>query len=358
MNASEMPKSKVSKRLIYFKRWMDPVAEKILGGRADIEVTRLELDGDPGVNWAALKAAHGYQSLPRFEMGKAWFPNADLISQCPNLLVVSSAGAGYDVVDVDACTAAGIIVCNQSGTNKEAVAEHALGFMLSLSKKIAVGDRATRRGTVADRWDLKSNDIRGKTLGIVGIGHIGGRLAKICRDAFNMNIIAVDPYLTADQIASRGGKKVEMAELLATSDFVSLNCPLTPETKGMFGKAHFFAMKPTAFFITTARGGVHDEVGLAEALAAKAIAGAGLDVFSVEPPPPDHPLLKFDNVIATPHVGGITDEATRDTAEAAAEQWMTILDGGVPPRLVNPEVWSVYSMRFEKAFGFRPAKLS
>jgi len=342
------------KRIVYFKRWMDPVAEEVLGGRPEIQFERLELEGDEAGNWAALQNAHGYQSLPRTESGERWFANRDFLARCPGLLAVCSAGAGYDVIDVDACSDAGIIVCSQAGTNNEAVAEHALGFMLSLSKKIAYSDRMTRRGKVADRWDLRSNDIFGKTVGIVGLGHIGGQLAKICRTAFQMPILAYDPYLDAATIRARGGEKVELDELMARSDFVSINCPRTPETIGMIGAKQFALMKPSAFFVTTARGGIHDEAALADALRAGQLAGAGLDVFNVEPPPADHPLLKFDNVIATPHVGGITFEATKNTARASAEQWIDIFEGKVPPRLVNPAVWPRYSDRFEKVFGFRP----
>ncbi|MGE0384957.1 MAG: hydroxyacid dehydrogenase [Gammaproteobacteria bacterium] len=343
------------KRIVYFKRWMDPVADRILGAHGDIEVTRLDLDG--AGNWPALERAHGYQSLPKTENTQQWFATRALLERCPDLLAVCSAGAGYDTIDVDACTEAGVIVCNQAGTNKEAVAEHALGFMLALSKKIAVADRKIRRGDVGDRWGLMNNDIRGKTLGIVGIGHIGSQLAKICRDAFAMPVLAYDPYLSDAQITARGASKVGLDELLQRSDFVSLNCPLTDETRGMIGAAQFSAMKPGAFFITTARGGIHDEAALAAALGSGHLGGAGVDVFDVEPPPADHPLLAFDNVIATPHVGGITHEATYDTASAGAEQWLAIFRGEVPPRLVNPDAWPRYQERFERTFGRRPAAL-
>lgn len=347
----------IRKRVVYFERWMNPVADEVLGGRPDLEVRRLEFEGDEQENWSILSAAHGYQSLPRTENAEAWFANARLLARCPDLVAVCSAGAGYDVVDVEACTAAGVIVCNQAGTNKEPVAEQALGFMLALSKKIALADRIVRRGEVTDRWALMSNDIHGKTLGIVGIGHIGGHLAKICRDAFAMPVIAYDPYLSAEQIAAKGATKVSLQTLLDRSDFVSLNCPLTAETAGMIGAREFALMKPSAFFVTTARGGIHDEDALAETLREGRIAGAGLDVFQEEPPPADHPLLAFDNVIATPHVGGITHEGTLNTSRAGAEQWITIFQGEVPPRLVNPEVWPRYCDRFERILGFRPAAL-
>ena len=258
---------------------------------------------------------------------------------------------------VDACTAAGVIVCNQSGFNKEAVAEHTLGLILSLAKKIGLADKVLRREGVRDRFRYMGNDIRGKTVGIVGIGQIGTRTAELCRVLFGMTVLAYDPYLTAEQVRERGGTKVEMDELFRRSDFVSLHCPRNTETMGMIGRAQFSLMKPTAFFISTARGGVHREDDLAEVLRDGRIAGAGLDVFLQEPPLPDHPLLAFDTVVATPHTAGMTEESLYDMAVATAEQWITIFEGGVPPRLVNPEAWPRYSERFESLLGFAPAPL-
>ncbi|MGH7125072.1 MAG: hydroxyacid dehydrogenase, partial [Stellaceae bacterium] len=277
----------------------------------------------------------------------------------PSLLAICASGAGYDMVDVDACTAVGVIVCNQSGFNKEAVAEHTLGFMLALSKKIGLADKALRRrGGVQDRFRFTGNDIRGKTVGIVGIGQIGTRTAELCRLLFGMTALAYDPYLTAAQIAERGATKVELDELLRRADFVTLHCPRTAETMGMFRRAQFAIMKPTAFFISTARGGIHREDELAEALRDGRIAGAGLDVFLEEPPRHDHPLLALDTVIASPHTAGVTEEALYDMAVATAEQWIAIFAGAVPPRLVNPEVWPRYVERFERLLGFAPPALA
>lgn len=148
---------------------------------------------------------------------------------------------------------------------------------------------------------------------------------------------------------------VTLAELVAQSDFIQVTCPLTAETQGLFGKQEFAAMKPTAFFVSTARGPVHDESALLEALVSGAIAGAGLDVFHDEPPRQDNPLLQLDNVVATPHTAGITTEAARDLAVAAATQWQTIFGGGIPPRLLNPDVWPRYCDRFDDILGIRPS---
>ena len=148
--------------------------------------------------------------------------------------------------------------------------------------------------------------------------------------------------------------KVDFATLLAESDFITVHCPRNSETLGMFNAEAFARMKPNAFFVNTARGKIHEEGALLEALNARRIAGAGIDVFDVEPPPPDHPLLHLDTVMATPHIAGATVETSYDMTKAAAEQWIDLLRGRVPPRLVNPEIWSRYSDRFEQIIGFRP----
>ncbi|MEA2743501.1 MAG: D-3-phosphoglycerate dehydrogenase / 2-oxoglutarate reductase [Acetobacteraceae bacterium] len=345
------------KRLVFFERWFDPIAEQILDAQDDIELTRLQYADPEQDNWQALASACGYQVAARTELVAPWFGTADLLSRCPLMLALCSAGAGFDVIDVDACNAAGVIVCSQSGTNSEPVAEHAIGLMLALTKRVGSSNRALMRGTATDRFALTGNDIKRKTAGIVGIGQIGRLTAKYCA-AFDMRVLAYDPHLSAEQIAERGAMKVDFATLLAESDFISVHCPRNRETLGMFGTAEFAQMKPNAYFINTARGKIHDETALLEALRSGLIAGAGLDVFDVEPPPADHPLLLLDTVIATPHIAGATAEALHAMSRAAAEQWIGLLCGRVPPRLVNPEAWPRYSERFESIIGFRPDPLN
>lgn len=344
-------------RLVYFENWVDPVAERILSAREDLELVRLEYAGPAAKNHAEMARAQGYQVQARTELRPPWFGDAVLLGRFPDLLALSSTGAGYDYIDVDACTAAGVIVCNQGGTNLEAVAEHALGLMLALSKRMGVADKALRRGGGVDRYALRGNDIKGKTLGIIGLGAIGGRLAELCHGPFGMRILAYDPYLTDAQFAARRAVKTGMADLLRQADFVSVHCPRTAETSNMLGAAELALMRPTAFFINTARGGIHDEAALAEALRQGRIAGAGIDVFLEEPPPPEHPLLQFDTLIATPHTAGVTEEALREMAAEAARQWIGVFAGEVPPRLINPEVWPAYSRKFERIMGFAPAEL-
>ncbi len=197
-------------------------------------------------------------------------------------------------------------------------------------------------------------DVAGRTIGIVGLGNVGRRIAALAGGLLDMQVIAHDPYLDEATMAARGATKVTLDELLGRADFVSLNCPLDDSTRGMIGEREFALMQPHAYFITTARGFIHDERALAEALRARTIAGAGIDVWDKEPPPADHPLLAFDNVIASPHTAGVTREARANMGRIAAEQLILALDGKRPPRIVNPDVWPVYARRFEAAFGIRP----
>jgi D-3-phosphoglycerate dehydrogenase len=266
-------------------------------------------------------------------------------------------GAGYDVIDVDACTQAGILVCNQSGANKEAVAEHAMGLMLALSKKIMATDRAVRQANNIDRFRYIGTELLGKTIGIIGLGNIGSRVAEICRVAFGMTVLAYDPYLSKAKVAARNAEKVELSEILQRADYLTMHCPRTQETLGMIGYDELCLMKSTAFFINTSRGGTYKETDLARALSERRIAGAGIDVFLDEPPATDHPLMAFDNVILTPHNAGSTREAHANVALFASEQWIDIFDGKPPPRLINRAAWPKYTERFQKILGFKPEPL-
>jgi D-3-phosphoglycerate dehydrogenase / 2-oxoglutarate reductase len=345
-----------NKRVFYVKYLAHPIYAEILQARPDVRLDRLENDSADDIAAPILAAAHAYQiGAARDEIARHFHADADLLARAPNLLIVSSNGAGFDPVDVAACTAAGVLVVNQSGGNAHSVAEHALGMLLTLSKRIIEADRALRRDPNVNRNALMGTEARGKTIGIVGIGNVGRRIAALCNGLLGMKVLAYDPYLTASEIVARGAEKVELDELLRRSDYVSISCPLTPDNRGMIGAREFALMQPHAYFITTARGFIHDEDALLGALRNKSIAGAGLDVWSKEPPPPDHPLLQFDNVLASPHTAGVTKEARENMGRIAAEQMLGALDGRRPPRIVNPQVWPRYAERFERAFGFKPA---
>jgi len=344
-----------NKRVFYVKYLSHPIYTEILKARPDVRLDRLENESTDDVAAPILAAAHVYQiGAARDELAPHFHATADLLKRAPNLLLVSSNGAGFDPVDVDACTAAGVVVVNQSGGNANSVAEHAVGMMLTLSKRIIEADRALRREANVNRNALMGNEVQGKTIGIIGLGNVGRRIAELCRGLLHMNVLAYDPYLSATEMAARGAEKVELDGLLRRSDFVSISCPLSKDNRGMIGAAQFALMQKHAFFITTARGFIHDEDALADALRNKRIAGAGLDVWAKEPPPPDHPLLQFDNVLASPHTAGVTHEARENMGRIAAQQVLDTLDGKRPPRIINPEVWPHYVKRFEKAFGFQP----
>jgi D-3-phosphoglycerate dehydrogenase len=344
-----------NKRVFYVKYLAHEIYADILRARPDVRLDRLENESEDHVAAPILAAAHAYQiGAARDEINTAFHAHADLLKRAPDLLIVSSNGAGYDPVDVDACTAAGVLVVNQSGGNAHSVAEHVLGMMLCLSKRIVESDHMLRRDRNVNRNALMGNEVQGRTIGIVGIGNVGRRVAQLCNGLFGMTVLAYDPFLSATEIAARGAQKVELDELLRRSDYVSISCPLTKDNRGMIGARQFALMQPHAFFITTARGFIHDEAALTHALRDKRIAGAGLDVWDKEPPPPDHPLLQFDNVLASPHTAGVTVEARTNMGKIAAEQILDALDGKRPPRIVNPEVWPVYAKRFERAFGFVP----
>ena len=343
-------------RVFYVNAVSHPVFLEILGRHPDVHVDRLRNDSPGAEAEPVLAQAHAYQiGATRDELPLRFHGTEALLATMPNLLAVSSNGAGYDTVDVAACTAAGVAVVNQSGGNKEGVAEHVLGLMLALSKRIGETDRFMRARPDIPRTAYMGHDILGRTVGIVGIGNVGSRVAELCRGLFRMRVLAYDPYLSAEQIAARGAEKATLEDLLAQSHYVSVNCPRNKETLGMIGAREFALMQPEAYFITTARGGIHDEAALAEALAGKRIAGAGLDVWAKEPPEPDHPLLRFDNVLASPHTAGVTHESRREMGRYAAEQILDILDGKRPPRLINPEVWPVYRERFARIRGFATA---
>jgi D-3-phosphoglycerate dehydrogenase len=344
-----------NKRVFYVKYLPNEIYTDILKARPDVRLDRLENDSPEKVCAPILAAAHAYQiGAARDELAKHFHVDRDLLARSPNLLIVSSNGAGFDPVDVEACTAAGVLVVNQSGGNANSVAEHALGMLLTLSKRILEADRALRREANVNRNALMGTEAQGKTIGIVGLGNVGRRIAELCKGLLHMKVLAYDPYLTASEMAARGGDKVELDELLRRSDYVSISCPLTKDNRGMIGAREFALMQPHAYFITTARGFIHDEAALTEALRNKLIAGAGLDVWAKEPPPPDHPLLQFDNVLASPHTAGVTKEARINMGRIAAEQLLDLLDGKRPPRLINPEVWPRYVTRFERTFGFAP----
>lgn len=319
----------------------------------DIDLTVCPHGAAEELIWPAMEKAHVYHvSAAKDELPRRWWVNAELLARCPQMLCVSSGGAGYDTVDVAACTRAGVAVVNQAGGNAASVAEHTLGLLIGLARRIVESDRRLRRETGFKRMDVMGWEIAGKTLGLVGIGHIGTRVARLA-DAFGMQVLATDPYLTEEEIGRRGATAMTRDELLARADVVSVHCPRNADTLNMFDTGAFSRMRPGALFLNTARGGIHNEAALHAALASGHLGGAGLDVWDQEPPPLTHPLLALDKVIATFHTAGVTHEARRNMAAIAAEQIVGLLKGAAPPRLINPEAWPACAARMEALFGLR-----
>jgi D-3-phosphoglycerate dehydrogenase len=343
------------KRVFYVNTLSHAAYEAVMRARPDVRLDRIDSTSTTDAVTPILSAAHAFQiGAARDELAATYHVGPDLLRRTPNLLVVSSNGAGFDTVDVKSCTAAGVLVVNQSGGNKQSVAEHVLGMMLALAKRIVETDKVMRRQADMNRNAYLGTETHGKTIGIVGLGNVGTRVADLCRGLFAMRVVAYDPHLSAEEMTRRGAEKVDLDTLMSQADFVSINCPLDDGSRGMIGARQFGLMKPTAYFITTARGFIHDEAALAAVLDRKGIAGAGLDVWAKEPPPLDHPLLKYENVIISPHTAGVTHEARSNMGKIAAEQVLLALDGGRPPRMVNPEVWPAYAARFEQVLGKRP----
>lgn len=339
-----------NKRVVRFDFWINPAFDERLAREDDVELAVAARMGDERAAWKLLEGAQVYHVSPaKNELPVQWQVGEALLARCPQLLCVSSAGAGHDTVDVEACTRAGVAVVNQIGCNAASVAEMAIGLMIATSRRIVESDRKLRSARGFSRESLMGHDITGKTLGIVGIGHIGTRTAALGR-AFGMRVLACDPFVAPDEVRARGGEAVDLDTLVREADIVSLHCPRDRSTLNLFDAARFAAMKQGALFISTARGGIHDERALYEALRAGHLGGAGLDVWEPEPPPLDHPLLSLPNVVATFHTAGVSHEGRRNVAAMGADQIVEVLRGRRPPRLVNPQVWDRFMARYRLAF--------
>jgi phosphoglycerate dehydrogenase-like enzyme len=255
------------------------------------------------------------------------------------LKLVSRHGVGYDSVDVAAMSRAGVLVANTPNAVPRPVATIALLFVLALSHRLFAKDRLTREGRWAERTDYMGMGLTGRTLGVVGAGRIGKELLRMAR-VFDLELLAADPYADALELGYIGARKVPLDELMAQSDFVAVTCLLNDETRHLIGARELARMKPTAYLINVARGPVVDERALYAALAARRIAGAGLDVFEEEPTPASNPLLKLDNVIATPHALCWTDELFGNIARTAIGAVLAVHARRRPEFLVNPEALS------------------
>ena len=247
------------------------------------------------------------------------------------LRIIARTGVGVDPtrVDLDAAREHRVWVTNMPGSNSVSVAELVFGQMIALVRHNIEADRAVKEGRWADYMQFLGTELAGKTLGIIGMGNIGTRVALRAR-AFEMQFMVYDPYIPESHVTALGGKWVSLDELLTQSDVVTFHCPLTDETRGMVSDRELALMKSSAYLINAARGGIVDEEALYRVLSRKAIVAAALDVVADEPPSRDHPLLQLPNVIFTPHIGAVTIEASTRGEWGAAEEVIRVLEGKRP----------------------------
>lgn len=260
------------------------------------------------------------------------------VTASKGLQVVARIGVGYDAIHVPTLTAAGIPLMTTGEANSPSVAEKALYFMLAFAKRGPQLDAMVKSGRWMDRMKLMPTDLYGKTVLVIGCGRIGSRVVKRC-NAMEMQVLVYDPFVKPEAIAVMGAEPVKSLDAaLPRADYVTVHCPKDDKTTGMIGAAQLARMKPTAVLVNTARGGIVDEMALAEALRGGQIAGAGLDVLLDEPPPNDHPLLKMDNVLTAPHMAGVTREAFDRMCAQAAKNVLSVFDGRtIKDNVVNPD---------------------
>ena len=256
----------------------------------------------------------------------------EIIESAPKLKIISRTGAGVDNIDIAVATEKGILVCHAPGVNSISVAEHALALMMALAKNLKITDKSVHEGNWKVRYTSKGIDLDGRTLGLVGLGTIGALLAQKCRLAFNMKIIAYDPYLKEAEGVELHSS---LDQIFSQSDFISIHVPYIKETHHLINARLLSLMKPDSYLINTSRGAVVDEKALIEVLQNDLIAGAGVDVFEKEPPEMNNPLLKFENVITTPHSAGLNRDCERKLAIEAAQAVIDFIEGRQPKHIYN-----------------------
>jgi D-3-phosphoglycerate dehydrogenase / 2-oxoglutarate reductase len=313
----------VAKPIVLIAEELSPATLEALG--PDFDVRSLD-----GTDRAALLAA--LPDASAILIRSATQVNAEAIAAAPNLRVIARAGVGLDNVDVKAATTAGVMVVNAPTSNIISAAELTVGHILSLARFIPTAHDSLAAGTWK-RSQFTGVELFEKTIGIIGLGRIGALITARLQ-AFGMNVVAYDPYVTAARAQQLGVTLLSLDDVLKTSDFITIHMPKTPETTGMIGTDQLALMKPTAFIVNVARGGLIDEDALFAALKSKRIAGAGLDVF-VSEPPTGSPLLGLDNIVLTPHLGASTDEAQEKAGVSVARSVRLALDGELVPDAVN-----------------------
>lgn len=302
---------------------------KVLGGQADVVITGT---GNPREMLPELIDADGLI----IRIGSI---DRETMLAAKNLKVIGRPGVGVDDVDVAAATELGIPVVIAPGANTLSVAEHALALIFAAAKDILNSDRKTRAGEFGVRNSYKAFQLAGKTLGLIGYGNIGRELARLSA-AIGMKVVVYDPYVKPESVEQQGYRyERDMGRVLSGADVISLHVPLTDKTKSLIGERELSLMKPGAILINCARGGTVDEKALAAALKNNKIHSAGLDVFSAEPVKADNPWTELDNVIITPHMAGLTQEAAAGVSTMAAEGVLAVLGGQKWPHVANKEVY-------------------
>ncbi|HEY0159248.1 MAG TPA: phosphoglycerate dehydrogenase [Thermoanaerobaculia bacterium] len=291
----------------------------------------VELDYRPGLKGSELLEAVAQSDALMTRSGTAVTP--ELVNAGTRLRIVGRAGVGLDNVDVDACTARGILVINAPTANIMSATEHTMAMLLALCRNIPEAHASVKRGEWT-RSKFMGTELDGKTLGVVGLGRIGSRVTIRAR-AFGMRVIAFDPYIADPAYDKAGAAKVTFDQLLAQADIITVHTPATDETRGMIGAAEFARMKDGVIVLNIARGGIYDEQALADALNSGKVAGAAVDVYVDEPPGQDHPLLNAKNIILSPHIGANTIEAQDRVAVQTSEMVLEALRGSIFVSAVN-----------------------
>ncbi len=324
-----------NKKRIFVPHALAPSAVALFEAREDIEIVRFDNLISPT---AFNEMVENSSQLNAAVLGATPF-SAATVAVAKGLQVVARIGVGYDAVDVPALTRVGVPLMTTGIANSPSVAEQAVFFMLQLSKRGTELNALVQDGKWAGRMAVLPSDLLDKTVLIVGFGRIGTRTAKRCL-AMEMNVLVYDPFVTPEAIKAAGCEPVtDLDAALARADILTLHCPKTPQTAGMINASRLARMKPTAFLVNTARGGIVDEAALHAALVGKRLAGAGLDVFEKEPPPTDHPLLKLANVIVAPHIAGVTTESVERMGLQSALNVLSVFDGKpIAANVINPEV--------------------
>ncbi|WP_152043239.1 hydroxyacid dehydrogenase [Salinigranum salinum] len=262
--------------------------------------------------------------------------DSELLQNATKLKVISKRGVGVDSIDVETATEMGVVVCNTPGANAQAVAEHTIGLLLAVRKKLLVADRDVRDG-MWQREKYVGHELSGDVLGIFGFGNIGEIVARIAK-SIGMDAVVYDPYVTRSELPSHVRKTSTLGDLFSRSDVVSIHAPLTDETRNIIGEAEFETFSRSGILLNTARAEIVNEKALLNALQSSKIAGAGLDVLHDEPPAEASTIYDLDNVVLSPHIAGTTIEANKEKSRRAAEHVRMVHDGELPSSTLNDGV--------------------